>query len=173
MITEIPKRVLVVGPPGCGKTSFIERVRTGYYSDEYVATDCVCIHPIRFHTTHGEWLVEFIDTSGSQNPAYYPHADLILDLHDHESYPSEALVFDTDSFIVATKTDTCPNLLDWLLQNYADFCISNKTWKGVQGLVLGVLRRITGIEDLELVPCVTCGDRQVARTSVIRRKVTA
>ena len=59
-------KVIVVGDGGVGKTTFINRHRTGEFTSKYIATMGVEVSPLTFYTTEGTIKLNMWDCAGQQ-----------------------------------------------------------------------------------------------------------
>ena len=64
---QIPEfKLVLVGDGGVGKTTFVKRHLTGEFEKRYIATLGVEVHPMPFHTNHGQMLFNVWDTAGQE-----------------------------------------------------------------------------------------------------------
>ena len=59
-------KVALIGDGCVGKTTFVKRHRTGEFEQKYVPTLGVEVHPLRFQTTHGEYVLNIWDCAGQE-----------------------------------------------------------------------------------------------------------
>ena len=58
--------LILWGPPGTGKTTFVKRHLTGEFEKKYVATLGVEVHPLEFNTNRGVIRFNVWDTAGQE-----------------------------------------------------------------------------------------------------------
>lgn len=84
----IPKfKVVLVGDGGVGKTTFVDRHRTGNFTKEYIATMGVEVTPLVFYTTKGPIQINVWDCAGREEfgglrDGYYIAADAAIIMFD-------------------------------------------------------------------------------------------
>lgn len=59
-------KLLLVGNPAVGKTTFVKRHRTGEFEENYIPTIGVEVHPLTFNTTRGPVCFNVWDTAGQE-----------------------------------------------------------------------------------------------------------
>jgi GTP-binding nuclear protein Ran len=110
-------KVAIIGDAGCGKTSWIKRIRTGEFDGKYQATMGVEVNPVTFTTTEGKVTFNCWDCAGQEklsglNSGYYIGAQAII------------LFFDV------TRRDTFANLAHWIK-------LKNETAENVPMILVG------------------------------------
>ena len=76
-------KVIIVGDGNVGKTTYIKRLLTGEFTEKYIATLGVEVHPIRFNTTSGPVCFNMWDCAGQEKfgglrDGYYIQADAVI-----------------------------------------------------------------------------------------------
>lgn len=87
-------KIVLVGDKQVGKTSFIQRHRSGVFEASYMPTIGVQVHPIVFHTNVGPICFNVWDCAGNEKlggltRGYFCQADaaiLMFDVANRESY---------------------------------------------------------------------------------------
>lgn len=59
-------KLVLIGDGGVGKTTFVKRHLTGEFEKKYIATLGVEVHPMPFHTNHGQVIFNVWDTAGQE-----------------------------------------------------------------------------------------------------------
>ena len=85
---------MLVGDGGVGKTTFVKRHLTGEFEKRYIATVGVSVHPMPFHTNHGQIKFDVWDTAGQERfrtitQTFYRRADGVIiafDVTDKASF---------------------------------------------------------------------------------------
>lgn len=93
-------KVVIVGDGGVGKTAMVNRIRTGNFIKQYIATMGAEVHPIVFNTTVGTITLKVWDTAGQ---------DKFSGLREGCSIKSDGAILMYD----LTSRLTCKNLSFW------------------------------------------------------------
>lgn len=168
-----PVKLLLVGDGGTGKTTFVNRHKTGEFIKKYVATVGAVVHPLHFDTNYGPILFNVWDTAGQEKfgvlrDGYYimgQCAIIMFDVTERVTYKNVPTWF-------RDLTRACENIPIVLCGNKVDekrrqvraksitfhrkkglqyFDISAKSHYHIEKPFLWLARKLTGKEDLELV----------------------
>jgi len=61
-----PVKLVLVGDGGVGKTTFVQRHRTGEFETRYIPTLGVAVHQLAFYTNYGKFIFNIWDTAGQE-----------------------------------------------------------------------------------------------------------
>lgn len=92
-------KVVLVGDGGVGKTTYINRFKTGEFEKKYVPTVGVEVKPLVFHTNQGKFTLNIWDTAGVEKygglrDGYYIGADACIFMFDITSRSSFVNIFE-------------------------------------------------------------------------------
>jgi GTP-binding nuclear protein Ran len=172
---SLPKRfkVVFIGDGEVGKTTFLNRHLTGDFTDKYIPTLGVDVHPLVFNTNYGQVILDVWDTAGQEKfgglrDGYYIAADAALIFYDVNSKescqgvgqwlysfrnvtgPNTPVVLCGNKCDLRAKTKTKDMLLkhDSSLEEFMRYEISAKNNYNYEKPFLEVIRQLTGHEDL-------------------------
>jgi GTP-binding nuclear protein Ran len=80
-------KIVVVGDAGVGKTSWVRKLLTGDFREEYVSTLGVEAHCVKLNTNKGQFIFNIWDAAGEEKyrgmrNVYYVGADAVIAMHD-------------------------------------------------------------------------------------------
>lgn len=86
-------KLVIVGDGGVGKTTYCNRLKSGQFEKEYIATLGVEVHPIEFKTSSGDIIFNCWDTAGQERfggsrEGYYIKGDAAIVMFDVTSMAS-------------------------------------------------------------------------------------
>lgn len=175
-MTDFTFKICLVGDGGVGKTTFIERHKTGEFKKTYVATLGVEVHPLDFCTNYGVVRFNCWDTAGQERfggmrNGYYTHSDgaiVMFDVTNRQSYRNADRWYND----VTTKDLNLQNIPVILCGNKVDvrnrqvlpkqinlhrekgilyYDISAKSNYNFEKPFLALARKLTGYDDLQFV----------------------
>lgn len=161
-------KVVLVGDGGVGKSTLINRHRTGEFKKRYIPTVGVEVHPLVFHTNEGPMCLNIWDCAGQEKfgglrDGYYIQAQAAIVAFDltqrntFESVPTwlrdvKRVCGSIPTVIVGNKVDLLEErrlLVDTYGITYYDY--SAKSNYNFEKPFLALLRQLTGKQDLYLV----------------------
>lgn len=167
-------KIILIGDSGCGKTSFVTRLKKGEFSGKYVATQGVDVSPVTFNTNHGTIIFKIWDCAGQEKfgglrDVYYIGANALIIMLDLTSMLSlrnmEHWVKDAGRVVGKdVPVIVCGNKIDALNRKITEemikevlpkkvpyFNVSAKINYNVQIAVLELAKKLTSHPDLEFV----------------------
>jgi GTP-binding nuclear protein Ran len=164
-------KLLLVGDGGTGKTTFVNRHKTGEFVKNYVATVGAVVHPLSFETSYGQILFNVWDTAGQEKfgvlrDGYYIMGQCAIIMFD----VTERITYKNVPQWYRDLTRACENIPIVLCGNKVDekkrqvrakhitfhrkkglqyYEISAKSHYQVEKPFLWLARKLTGKDDLE------------------------
>ena len=161
-------KLVLVGPGGAGKSTFLHRHMTGEFRKHYVATLGVEVHPLTFNTNYGlltfdVWDCAGVEKFGGLRDGYYIKGDCVMGMFDLTSRMSfhdvPNWVRSVHRVTGAIPTVICGNKTDLKspikapqlpgTDNY--FSISAKSNYNFEKPFLYLARKLTGHKDLQFI----------------------
>jgi GTP-binding nuclear protein Ran len=165
--TSIPPpmyKAVLIGDGGVGKTTTVNRYRTGIYDRRYIATIGVEVHPLKFYTNRGPVIVNLWDCAGQEKfgglrDGYYTDAKAAILMCDNTSAPTfrnlgnwlrnfRRVCPNSPVLTAVNKADCTSKLHDYDLTGA--HLISAKSYDGMDGLMTELLRVLVGDPTLEI-----------------------
>lgn len=169
----VPVKLLLVGDGGTGKTTFVNRHKTGEFIKKYVATVGAVVHPLRFDTNYGAILFNVWDTAGQEKfgvlrDGYYimgQCAIIMFDVTERVTYKNVPTWYrDLNRACEQIPICLCGNKVDekkrivraknitfHRKKGLQYFDISAKSHYNIEKPFIWLARKLTGKNDLELV----------------------
>lgn len=161
-------KIVLVGDAGSGKTTFLNRIRTGEFEKKYIATQGVDVIPLTFNTNYGVIVFKVWDTAGQEKfgglrEKYYQNADAAIAMYDLTKKSQNNILQWVDNvrnvlpdipfIICGNKCDITDRPSSGLymsqeIANASYFHISAKSNYNFDKPWLELARKLTGHEDL-------------------------
>ena len=79
-------KILLVGDIGVGKTTYIERLASGQFHENYVHTEDVKVNSLSFYTNKGQVSMEICEPGNSDFPKDIDGCIIMFDVTNRQSY---------------------------------------------------------------------------------------
>lgn len=158
-------KIVLVGDSGVGKSTFLKRHLTGEFETKHIPTMGVSVHPLTFHTNHGEikfkvWDCAGLDQYAGLQNGYYLGAQGVICMFDLSNNITEKSVphwIEKVRIVVPAIPVICGNKCDIQdrrnvkpgpVSSFKYFDISAKSNYNYDKPFLELARQLTGHQDL-------------------------